>query len=1317
MKKYWFSIVAIVGIIIVTLLLFRYFTYVEATLYINAPSVFKQEDIKVNVLNKDYNIEDWKVFIPRIKKGIHNITVFFKDKKIYEKEFSFSKKSAELKIDLPKAPEISELIYSYDKKNGILTIKWKVSGDIKPEKFEIFKDGNKIANTDKATFSEHLGPFEAHLYEIKPVFFNNVYGISYKADIGPFSEPAHLNGRVVVPYDINADRIKVKFDGYEVNLDPDYKFDVKNVIPDSYEFQILIDNYKVLTQVSTVTSGENELLFELPELPTIEYATAVVENGKFKILWNKPENEYYKPISYVVEDSKGNIYSVKENSIELNWETSPATYSIMPVFFEEIKGEPYIVYKPEAPRFKVNVPQKYNKKLLELNVFTEEAVILLVKVDEGEWRKLEGNKLELQLDDGEHKICIKAIDNLNQTFESSYTVFVDSTPPLPPMDLNVKYEEGKLEVSWLPSISDDVKQHLVKLNIDAPVTYEGTNLIVYDLEKLEKIPDKLQVSVIVEDYFDNLSQKSLEIEVPKVPKMVKKKIEFLNKGNDAAINLEFKDFGGKMYLYLNGKEFYATDSNKISLSLKKLEFNKEYTISAQLENDYGKSIYIDLLKFKTPLPKPEIVSVRQTGVNEVVIDVKAEGNYLEYYVNSPDFSLTLQSRDREKLITLPQPGEYIFSVKAFTYDNQSLESDIVEFFVLPAQSELPSTIDKRVVISKEGGPYLISKDILITTEGELIIGNDVELALSENSTIKVYGKLFANKGLKISIAKGTQWKGFEVYKNGYVELRNLEFSNLPILLNVNGGEVLIKSSKFHDMRSVIKINKGKLSIEFSSFEEVKKPVDAIESNLNVISSVFSKFDSAISLNFGHIDLENSKLVDGMAALNITNTKGEFKNSTFENNIIGLKLTNSNLRLTECVFASNVEGILSINSQLSVIDSLLKDNLRAAEIYLNSTESFEKVVYNKTGELVNSPVRFLYDDFVNNKMDIYIADGPYPVLARACKGLEKVFDFGVSPLWKDRFGSSHERGKVLFDVPDKVKLRLIDVNDISLPLSKEDIKIIDENNTEIDFEFRKLVEPTTTISPIKEGKVVLLVDLSDSIVDQPEESLEEFRTLIDRIREHFEKNIEIYVFNSNWVRKVGKKWEVKKTEVWGYTPLYDTILTIVDSQVIDGEPYGLIVLTDGLDSDWRDERNGSINGAEKLLNVIKERNLPIVMVIYGETNIFRNSLPHVNKDFELFSKSKQLNVLDWKRRDLFEKIKESIENPYNICYELNLLDIPESSKIKINLDKTILKFDRILRIPYYPIETTRKFEIKRINISVETVKNLVDTKELNLKLSN
>lgn len=1315
MKKYWFLIVIIVGAIIVGTLLFNYFTYVEATLYINASGILNQEDMKIDISNKSYSIKDWKVFIPHIKKGVHDVVISFNGRKIYEKKLDFSKRPTELKIDLPKVPEISELNYSYDKKNSILTMKWKVSGDIKPEKFEIFKDGNKLASTDKASFSEHFGPFETHFYEIKPVFFGNVYGVSYKTDIGPFSKPANLSGRVVVPYDINANRIKVKFDTHEIKLDSNYKFEIRNVIPDSYKFEILIDDRKILTRTSTVVSGDNELIFELPELPTIKEATATVENGKFEISWNKPENEYYVPIYYVISDSNGNIYKTENNYIELNWETSPATYNIIPVFFEGINGEPHVIHKPKIPYFKVEIPQKYNKKSLKSRISIERAATLLVKVDDGEWKKLEDNELKLQLDDGKHRIHIKAVDNFNQTFESSYTIFVDSTPPLPPIDLKARYEEGKLEVSWLPSISEDVKDYSVKLNVNVPITYSGTNLVVYDLEKLKEIPDELQISVTAEDYFGNTSQKSLKVEIPKIPKLLKRKIEFLNEGNDAIIDLEFEKFNGKMCLYLDNKELYITDLNEVRLTLSKLEFDKEYILSAQLENEFGKSVYMELFKFRTPLPKPEILSVKQTGVNEVVVNVKASGDYLEYHVNSPNFSITLQSKDREKLITLPQPGKYTFSVKAFTYDNQSLESDTVQLFVLPAQSKLPSIIDKKVVISKEGGPYLISKDILIKPEGELVIGRDVELALSGKSTIKVYGKLFVNKGLKISIAKSAQWKGLEVYKNGHVELRNLEFSGLPIFLKVVGGEVLIKSSNFYDMEGVVKINEGKLSIESSSFVRIKKPIEAAKSSVSITSSTFSKFGSAISLNSGYLSIVDSKIVNGMDALDVANISGESKGSYFENNITGLKITNSSFKSTGCTFASNVKGVLSTNSQLSVIDSLFKSNLRAVEIYLASAKTLEKVVCNKTGELITTPVKFLYDDFIDNKMDIYIADGPYPVLAKACKGIKNVFDFKVSPLWKDKLGNLHERGKVIFDNPDKVRLKLIDTNKISLPLSKENIKVFDENNTEIDFELRKVTKAATAISR-RDRKIILLVDLSDSMIDQPGENLMDLRTLIDKIRKHFAKNIEIYVFNSNWVRKVDKKWEVKESEIWGYTPLYDTIFTIVNSQVVDEKPYGLIVLTDGLDSDWEDKKNGSINSAKKLLNVTRERNLPIVMVIYGETNIFRNSLPHVNKDFGLFTEDKDLSILDWKRKDLLEEIDKSIERSYNLCYELNLLDIPESSKIRIKLDKAIPKFDRILKIPYYPIETNREFAIDMVNITMEATKSLIDEKEVDFELN-
>ena len=187
------------------------------------------------------------------------------------------------------------------------------------------------------------------------------------------------------------------------------------------------------------------------------------------------------------------------------------------------------------------------------------------------------------------------------------------------------------------------------------------------------------------------------------------------------------------------------------------------------------------------------------------------------------------------------------------------------------------------------------------------------------------------------------------------------------------------------------------------------------------------------------------------------------------------------------------------------------------------------------------------------------------------------------------------------------------------------------------------------------------------------------------------------------------------EIWGYTPLYDTILTILNSQVVSNEPYGIVVLTDGLDSDWQDKENGSINGVQGLVNIVSKRNIPLVMVIYGESNIFSNSLPHVNRDFEILNSDNQLSILDWRRKDLLKEIEKSFGNSYNLEYEITLNDTPANSKIKLQVQKKLPKLTRIIRIPYYPIETNRNYKLDEENISLEVIKDLLNksTTVLNL----
>lgn len=1311
MRKYWLLIASIVGVVIILVLIFQFLNYTELTLNIKTSGIFDQENLLIKIDDKEYPVNDWKVLIPRIKKGSHNFEIYFYQTKILEKELSVSDENKQLSFELPNPPEISKVDYSYDENRKVLTITWKVSGDIKADVYEVFKDGKKVGSTSELKYTEEFGPFESHLYEIKPVFFNKIYGASYKVEIGPFREPAHLYGRIILPFDIEAERMKVEFDSTEATLTEDYKFEAKDIIPGVYDFKILIDGNPVLTYTSTVVSGENEILIELPDLPEIEDATMNVNvaSKKLKISWKIPENKYYKSIKYIVKDSMNHTYETVNNFIEIPWETSEASYSIVPVFFESVIGKILTLYKPAAPVLDLQLPQRYNKKDLDLEIPSKlKDVEIFVKVDENEWIK--SNEIH-DLTDGEHIIFIKTVDKFNQTFESSYTVFVDATPPIPPMGVKAKYEEGKLEISWLPSISEDVERYIVSLSEPASITYEGTNLVVYDFEKSENIPDSIQVKVIAKDYYDNMSQKILKVDIPKIPDTLEKELNYLNEGNDVNLKLKFSKFNGRIYLYLNDKEVYSGSSNELNLELKDLEFDKDYVVSAEVVNDIGKSFRREILKFKTPLSKPKILEIRQTGVNEVLVKVEAVGDYIEYNVNSSEFSIVIQSPKKEELIALPQPGEYIFTVRAFSQHNQSLISDAKRFDVLPARNELPDTIDERIIVSKEGGPYLISKDIQILKNGELILGKDVELVFSEISAIQVHGKLLVNN-LKITDNK---WLGIKAYEGSYVEIRGLELSDLDSFVQATDASVSIISSKFDNLNKVIEIQKGKLIVEDSNFISTKNPVRAMGSEIEIRNSTFSKYDFAVEAESSIIKIDSIAFNDGKTGLYFLDSTATLTGIHSDKNIEGIRMVNSNLFLKDSTFNSNVKGISTINSILTVVDSTFKNNQRATEIQVEMIKPSPKIRYisNRTGELLDSPVRFFYDSFENNKTDIYVIDGSYPVVLKACKGAEKIFDFRVSPFYRKPSGILKKRSEVIFDAPDKINLKIVDENRISLPLSDSDIKILDRDGKMLRFKIEEIYQPQVNLP--EELKLLLLIDLSDSIADQAGESLEELEELIENIKSNF-KNTEIFVFNSNWVRKVDKNWKLQRREVWGYTPLYDTILTLLNSQVVKNIPYGIVVITDGLDSDWQDKTNGSVNSVDKLLQILTERNIPISFVIYGETNIFRNSLTHVNRDFEKIKESKT-SVLDWRQKELLAAIEDQLKMSYSSRYQITLEDVPSSSKVKLLIQKNLIRFNRIIRIPYYPIETDRDYRITRENIMREFVFDLLTDKTAVIELND
>lgn len=273
-------------------------------------------------------------------------------------------------------------------------------------------------------------------------------------------------------------------------------------------------------------------------------------------------------------------------------------------------------------------------------------------------------------------------------------------------------------------------------------------------------------------------------------------------------------------------------------------------------------------------------------------------------------------------------GKYYWKVTASDGEFETEGFNSKNIIEIKKPSILPSKISNTLILNESKSPYLISQNLIIDANGKLFIEKGVEILLSENANIEVYGQLKAigtrEKPINFRPEKDNSFFGWIYFRNPkeacefnfaniYEGVIQSTFADLKIknsliqiknksqikgktrlcLLWVNYGNLVFRNNKMIGNLSVgegINANFAKAIVENSSFENVADAIEFINISDGIINGnmVENSPDDAIDLNAcKNVKITNNTLINNKdKGISIgAEQYGASKNILVENNLI------------------------------------------------------------------------------------------------------------------------------------------------------------------------------------------------------------------------------------------------------------------------------------------------------------------------------------------------------------------------------------------------------------------------------------------------
>ncbi len=266
-------------------------------------------------------------------------------------------------------------------------------------------------------------------------------------------------------------------------------------------------------------------------------------------------------------------------------------------------------------------------------------------------------------------------------------------------------------------------------------------------------------------------------------------------------------------------------------------------------------------------------------------------------------------------------------------------------------------------------------------------------------------------------------------------------------------------------------------------------------------------------------------------------------------------------------------------------------------------------------------------------------------------------------------------KVPFTLTNELKYKIGEVdqgiNILTIKESNDKVNVrfslVDKNTQVIlpDLENTEVFEGTfkTKIDSINRVKsspnIVLAIDSSGSMKGQMQKTIKSAKLFIESMQD--DVNIQIIDFDSKVkMMKGSTKKEalsnLNKINVGGATVLYDTTINALES-LEEAERPTIVLFTDGEDANLYDTDRGSVSDKENVIDIIKNSNIPIYSIGFGE-----NPDKVTLGKFAEISNGKYFNALDETAlNEVFKSINDRLSNTYELIYsrpkESQLCDIP------------------------------------------------------------
>ncbi len=425
-----------------------------------------------------------------LDEGAHSVTILARDAASnygYD-SVSFTVDPVPPTVDIT-SPEDGSVLAT-----NTVTVRWDMSDNYGIDHVEVRLDGGEwqdVGAVSEYTF-ESL-PEGNHTVDVKAVDYagneaTDTVSFSivppYRLEITSPEEGAKLNvSDVTVAWDLVIQNPDEPLDYFEISLDEGSPVIIQDTSARSYTLEDVPDGEHVVTvtavSVHDVRISDSVSFSIDTQAPTVEITSPsqdeYLSTGSFTVMWTYEEEhlDHFEvsvdggawqdvgtATSYQVSDLSEGDHTISVRGVDTYGNVGPADTVTVHV---DLSAPEITIVEPTEGSYLATSSPTVRWECRELYLDHIE-----ISIDDGEWQDVgTSTSYTPQLEDGPHKVSVRAVDKVGRTDEDSVSFVVDTTPPEvsieSPSD-GVFLATGSVVVQW--SGSDNIALDHYEIRID-----------------------------------------------------------------------------------------------------------------------------------------------------------------------------------------------------------------------------------------------------------------------------------------------------------------------------------------------------------------------------------------------------------------------------------------------------------------------------------------------------------------------------------------------------------------------------------------------------------------------------------------------------------------------------------------------------------------------------------------------------------------------------------------------------------------------------------------------------------------------------------